>query len=274
MHREGLDWAARVGYAARGVVYLVIGGLAVLAAVGGGGQTSGSKGALQALAGAPWGAAVLVMIGIGLFGYALWRGLQSLFDADGHGHGRDAKGLAIRGGLLVSAVTHTLLGTYALSLVFAFGGGSGGGSGSQGAAAWLMQQPFGRYLVAAVALAIIGAGIAQFRKGFSRKFREHMKMSPALMAKLSPICTFGLAARGVVFLIIGGFFLYAAWTVDPGQAGGLDSALGWLRGQSYGGVLFLVVAAGLFAFGLYSLIEAGWRRVTPGGADGKVLTEG
>ena len=274
MRTEALDLAARFGYGARGMVYLVIGGLAVAAAVRAGGDAPGSKGAMEALRGAPWGTAVLVAIGVGLFAYAFWRGLQAIFDADCHG--QDAKGLAVRGALLVSAITHTLLGVYALSLVFAYGSAGSGSSesGSKGAAAWLMQQPFGRYLVAAVAVAIAGAGFAHFLKGCRGGYREHLKVSERLMKVLIPICSFGLAARGFLFLIVAGFFLYAAWTVDPDQAGGLDSALAWLRRQSYGETLFAIVAAGLFAFGLYSLIEALWRRVRPGGADGEILSQG
>jgi len=86
-------------------------------------------------------------------------------------------------------------------------------------------------------------------------------MSDRLLAMLGPFCAFGLAARGVVFLIVGSFFVYAAYTIDPDQAGGAAAALSWVRSQDYGAVLLLVIAAGLFAFGSYSVIEAIWRRI-------------
>jgi hypothetical protein len=81
------------------------------------------------------------------------------------------------------------------------------------------------------------------------------------MPFLSPVCAFGLTARGILFVIIAGFVVYAAYTVDPDQAGGLAEALRWVRTQDYGTGLFFAVAAGLLAFGAYSIIEAVWRRV-------------
>ena len=271
MQTKTLDLVARSGYAARGVVYLIIGGLAVAAAVGSG-KTVGSKGALATLSGEPWGQAVLVSIALGLFGYSLWRAVQALLDADGHGTG--AKALVIRAGLFVSAVTHVLLGVYALSLPFTLGAASGGGgSSTKGAVAWVLQQPFGIYLLFIAGICVFGAGVAQFWKGLSGKYQKRLDVDLALMTTLSPICAFGLAARGVVFMIVGGFVLYAAYTYDPDQAGGLAEALHWLRAQAYGQVLFLIVALGLFAFGAYSVIEAVWRTINVEAVPGS-LTRG
>lgn len=257
MHQKSLSAIARSGYAARGIVYLIIGGLALLAAIGGDGKTVGSKGALGTLANETAGQLVLLLIAIGLFGYAVWRGVQALLDADDHG--TDPRGLVIRSGLLISAGTHLLLSLYALSLPFTLGAGSSGGSSD--AVAWLMQHEYGHYLVGLAGIAIAGAGIAQAWKGVGGKYRKRLSMKPALMKLLAPICAFGLTARGIVFIIVGGFVVYAAYTVDPEQAGGLADALHWLRAQKYGLVLFVVVAAGLFSFGAYSLIEAIWRRI-------------
>jgi hypothetical protein len=113
---RGLALLARSGYAARGVVYLIIGGLAVVAASGQGGQTTDTHGALTSLLTQPFGKIVLAIVALGLIGYALWRVVQALADVDHHG--TDPKGLATRGGLLVSAVTHALLALFALSLTF------------------------------------------------------------------------------------------------------------------------------------------------------------
>jgi hypothetical protein len=262
MNEDKLRLLARAGYGARGVIYLIVGGLAMVAAFGTGGQSTGSRGALSFLDTTAYGAAILVAIVVGLIGYAGWRALQAIFDADRHG--KKPKGLAIRGGLLVSAVTHLILAGYAASLVFGGGdGGSGGGSGggSQGVAGWLMQQPFGRWLVLAVGLAIVGAGVAQIAKGFTKKYRKHLAMPQQRMKKLDPVCQAGLIARGIVFVIVGGFFAYAGLTVDPSEAGGVSKALGWLQAQPYGSILFGLVAVGLFAFGIYSIVEAIWRRI-------------
>ncbi len=260
MEANHVKLAARVGYASRGVVYLLVGGLAFLAAIRSGGQTTDPKGALASLTGEPLGFVMLVAIGLGLFAYAGWRAVQGLLDADRHG--TDAKGLAIRAAMCVSAVTHFSLGLYAVTLPFALGAFSnGGGDGSKDAAAWVLRQPFGRYLLALVALAILGAGVAQIRKGFTGGFRKRLAMREALLDRLSPICAFGLIARGIVFLIVGGFFAWAAWVIDPDEAGGTAAALQWLRSQPYGSWLFLVIAVGLVAFGIYGIIQAIWRRI-------------
>lgn len=257
-----IAWLARSGYAARGVVYLIVGGLAVLAALGGGGRTTDSEGALRTILQQPFGEVLLALVGLGLVGYAIWRLVQAIADPDGHG--TDARGLAIRGGLLVSAVTHSLLALFALSLIFGWGSSVGGGSGDSGAqdwTAWLLQQPFGRWLVALIGVAVIGAGIAHMIKGYRADFAKYLQMDAATLEQLSPICRFGLAARGVVFLIIGGFFVVAAWRFSSGDVVGLQGALQTLQQQPYGWILLAVMALGLCAFGVYSLIEARYRRI-------------
>jgi hypothetical protein len=188
--------------------------------------------------------------------------VQAIADPDGHG--TDARGLAIRGGLLVSAVTHSLLALFALSLIFGWGSSVGGGNGdgrAQDWTAWLLQQPFGRWLVALIGVAVIGAGIAHMIKGYRADFAKYLQMDPATLEQLSPICRFGLAARGVVFLIIGGFLVVAAWRFSSGDVVGLQGALQTLQQQPYGWILLAVMALGLCAFGVYSLIEARYRRI-------------
>ncbi|KAA0013861.1 DUF1206 domain-containing protein [Billgrantia pellis] len=259
---NALALLARWGYAARGIVYLLVGGLAALAALGQGGETTDSRGALERLMTAPWGDMLLGVICVGLVGYAIWRCVQAIKDTDRHGN--DAKGVAIRAGLLVSAVTHTLLAFFAASLLFAPGGSAGdSGGGSEGLAGWLMQQPYGRWLTGAVGLAIIGAGVAHGIKGWKTKFHRHFDMPPRTQRWAYPICRFGLVIRGLVFLLIGAFFLIAAYRMNPDQAGGLAEVFNTLRRQWFGQWLLAFVAFGLFAFGLYSLLEAVYRRVDP-----------
>ena len=188
---------------------------------------------------------------------AAWRSMQGLADADDHG--TDAKGLAIRGGLLVSAVTHTLLAVFAFSLVIGTGGGSGGGSGDW--TAKLMQAPAGRWLVAAVGIAVIGAGIAQMVKGWKETFRKYLSAGPDTMRWAAPVGRWGLIVKGVVFLIIGGFLILAAVQADPSEARGLGGALDAVRSQPFGRVLLGLVAVGLIFFAAYSAIEARFRRI-------------
>jgi hypothetical protein len=252
-----IAWVARSGYVARGVVYLIVGGLAVLAALGSGGETTDSKGALRTIIQQPFGQVLLGLVALGLVSYAVWRLVQAIADPDNHG--TDGKGLALRTGFVVSAITHSLLAFFALSLIF--GWGTGGGGGKQDWTAWLLQQPFGRWLVALVGLVVIGVGVAHMAKGYKAKFEKHLAMDRATLDRVSPVCRFGLIARGVVFLIIGGFFIVAAWRFDSGEVVGLAGALRTLEQQPYGWILLGTVALGLFAFGLYCLVEARYRRI-------------
>lgn len=259
---DAISLFARAGYASRGIVYLLIGGLAALAAFGQGGQTEGSRGALERLLTAPGGAVMLGAIAVGLLGYGAWRTIQAVKDTDHHG--LDAKGIVIRSGLLVSAVTHVLLAVFAANLIFHFAASSGdSGGGSQGMASWLMTLPYGQWIVGAVGLAFIGAGIAHGIKGWKAKFDRHFDMPASTQQWAYPICRFGLATRGLVFVLVGSFFIIAAYQFNPDEAGGLAEVFSTLRSQLFGKWLLAFVAIGLFAFGIYSLLEAVYRRVNP-----------
>lgn len=261
-HRDAIIILARAGYGARGVVYLLVGGLAALAAFGQGGQTTDSRGALERIMLAPLGDVLLGIMVVGLLGFALWRGIQAIKDTDHHGI--EAKGIVIRAALLISAITHTMLAFFAVSLIVTLGSSSGGsGSGSKGVATWLMSQTFGRWLVAAVGVALVGAGAAHVIKAIKTQFDRHFNMPTQFQYWAYPICRFGLIIRGLVFVIVGGFFIMAAYQLEPGEAGGLAEVFSTLRGQAFGQVLLVLVASGLFAFGIYSLLEAVYRRIHP-----------
>lgn len=253
-------WIARIGYAARGVAYVLVGGLALLAAIGRGGRTTGTQGALRSLIDEPFGQTLLVLLAIGLFAYALWRAVQAIFDADGHGTA--AKGIAVRVGLGVSAITHTFLAVYAVGIAFGWGfGGSGGGGGAASWSARALRWSGGRWLLGLVGVAIVGAGIAQFVKGWKEKYRRYLAMDWPKMRWANPVCKAGLIARGIVFGLIGVFVIVAAAQAQPSEARGLGGTLRTIQGQAYGQILLALTALGLIAFGIYSMIEAKYRRI-------------
>lgn len=251
---------AKLGYGARGLVYVIIGGLAVLQAAGQGGKTSDSKGAIQEILSAPGGVFILWILAVGLVGYSAWRLCQSLLDADNHG--RDLKAITIRGGLFVSAITHLLLAYYAASVATSLVGSSGGsGSSSESAVAQMLGWPGGQFIVGAVGLAIIGAGVAHGIKAVREKYKKHFDVDPDTMSKLNGICKIGLVARGIAFVIIGGMILAAAITQNPDQAGGLKEVLNEVSQQAFGPFLLGALALGLMMFGVYSMIEMLYREI-------------
>jgi hypothetical protein len=201
---------------------------------------------------------MLGLVAVGLLGFALWRLIQAALDPDRHG--RSSKGLAIRLAHAVSAATHLALAGAALGLSLGHGAGSEDAAARDWTAA-VLAQPFGRSLVVALGAAVAAAGIAMLRKGATASFERKLDLPQDLRRWAVPLSRFGLVARGVVFVMIGGFLALAAWRSDPSEARGLGGALAELQAQPYGWALLLVVALGLFAFGGYCLLEAVFRRI-------------
>ena len=248
------EWGARIGYAARGSIYVIIGCLAISAAFLGGSETPGSKGAIQSLLGEPFGKILITLLILGLVCYSAWRATQAITDTDDHG--LDAKGIAVRGGLLTSSITHLLLAIWAATLLF-----SGNESSDSGSNYGLYSTTWGRWVLVFAGIRILGAGVAHLIKGWKAGFEKYMEIPPAHQSWMNPLCRFGLVSRGFVYLIIGGFVASSAWVARDGQVKGVGDALSWLQQQSYGGILLGVVAVGLLAFGIYSLLEALYRRI-------------
>lgn len=254
-HHLRFEMLAKSGYVARGVVFLLIAGLALFSGVAGG--EADSKSALTSLLQQPFGRIWVGLVGLGLLGFVAWRLAQSIADSDGHGS--DTKARVIRAALLGSAVTYVGLAVYALGHAVGLGSGSGE-SGEKGLAQWIMSQPFGAYLAIAVGVGFIVGGVVTAAKGVMRKFEKYLRI-PEDKKALTWICIYGLVARGVVFAVTGILFAYAGMTVDPDQAGSMSDALQWLRSLPFGSVIYVVIAAGLAAFGIYNLVEARYRIV-------------
>ncbi|OJF98197.1 hypothetical protein AX761_12640 [Rhizobium sp. 58] len=258
-NHSAFQWLARAGYAARGIVYVLVAGLALLSSFGGG--KPDSKSALQVVLQQPLGRIWLGVIAIGLLGFIAWRLAQTFANADGHPS--TLKGFGIRFGMLISAVVHCSLALYAANLALGVGSQDGTSSGEAELSASLIAQPFGRYLLASVGFAVVGAGIAQIIKGASHGYRKYLDIPSTAGTAINFICVYGLTARGLVFAISGVFFLYASYAVNPDQAGGLSDAMAWVRQLPFGALLYSAVAIGLLAFGLYGFVEAAYRRINP-----------
>jgi hypothetical protein len=262
--REASPWIeglGRFGYAAKGVVYLVIGVLAVQAALGKGGGTTDQRGALAQIAAAPFGQILLVLLTVGLIGYAVWRFVQAAKDTEGKGS--EPKGLLARAGYAGVGVLYLGLAFSALRLLL----GSGGTGGQQQAQDWtarLLGQPMGAWLVGLAGVAVIANGVFQLYRAYSARFREKLRtieMDPRQVDWVTRVGRAGYAARGVAFGLIGLFLVQAARYREPGEVRGLDGALAALAEQPSGPELMALVAAGLAAYGIFALIEARYRRM-------------
>ncbi len=253
---------ARFGYAAKGVVYIVIGALAALAAFTGGGRKTDSRGAFEEILSQSYGKLLLGAIAVGMAAYAIWRIVQAVKDTENKGS--DAKGIARRIGYAAIGVIHIGLAYSAAQLIFGSGGESRGDAASKEWTATLLAQPFGRWLVGAVGLGFIAFAVSQFYKAYTAKFREKLKTNE-MDEKTQTFATrsgqAGLSARGVVFGIIGVFLIQAALHSNAGEARGLSGALHALEQQSYGQWVLGIVALGLVAYGFYMLVLARYRRI-------------
>ncbi|HKI02738.1 MAG TPA: DUF1206 domain-containing protein [Thermoanaerobaculia bacterium] len=261
LNNPWVERLARLGYAARGVVYALVGILAMQTAFGHrGNQETDTRSALEMVA--EQSRALLWLLALGLFGYALWRVIQGVMDPENKGS--DPKGLAKRAGMVMSGLIYGGLALAAVRMANGAGSGSGGGGGSQGWTAELMTKPFGRWLVALIGIGIIIGGFSQIWQGWTEKFRKHLKMQEmdANEQKLAlHTGKLGLIARGIVFLLSGWFVVQATLRFNPSEARGLAGALDTLARQPSGPWLLAFVALGLIAFGAYSLLLARYRRI-------------
>jgi hypothetical protein len=257
---DGFEWGARAGLVARGVVYGIIGILALKLAFGDGGDATNQQGALQTIAQGPFGKVLLAIVAAGLFGYAAWRLIRAAL-----GHGPEASDdTKDRVAGAVSGVVYAALCVTALSILTGSGSGGGAGNNPDQATGGVLDWPAGQVLVVIAGLAFIGVAVDQARKGLKKKFLEDSKtgeMSHRMRSTFTALGVSGHVARAVVFALIGWFLVRAALEYDPDKAVGLDGALAKLGQSQYGPVVLGVVAAGLICFAVYSVFDARYRKV-------------
>jgi hypothetical protein len=252
------EWLSRAGFLARGAIYGIIGVLAFKLAVGAGGKTTNQQGALKTIAQQPFGKLLLILVAIGLGGYALWRFIRAAL-----GHGRESSDSSFdRVAALASGLVYAGMCVIAVKLLL--GGGAGSSGNPHKAAAGVFGWPAGTWLVGIAGAIMVGVGLYQGYRGLSKDFLKDSKteqMTPAVRVWITRLGVFGHLARMVVFGLVGIFLIKAARDFNAKAAIGLDGALAKLIHHSYGPVLLGIVASGLIAFALYSLSDARYRRI-------------
>ena len=259
-----LKWLARLGFAAKGFVYITVGVLAVQAAMGDGGSTTDQRGAMRTILHQPFGRTMLMIGGVGLLGFALWRLIQSLLDPE-HEHGTRPKEIVRRIGRFVSGVVYGGLGVAAWEMVLRGGGSSGGGGErTQDWTATLLRQPAGAWLLLGVGAIVLGIGGWHIYRAWKVKLGDKLMLDKWGARMRTWIIRFGrvgYAARGIIFCVIGAFLIVAARHHNPSDAKGVGGALQHLAGLSYGWVILGATALGLIAYGVFQLVEARYRRI-------------
>ncbi|GAA1108253.1 DUF1206 domain-containing protein [Kribbella jejuensis] len=233
--------AITVGLIAYGLVYLLIALIAVQLAFGHAQQEATQQGALEELAGTPFGHLLLWIVAIGLFALVIWRVLELVW-----GHLKLQKKLSSIG----RGIVYLVLGISAVKVANGAGASSSGTQRTMSAR--VMEHPAGRVLIVAIGVAIIAIACYQLYKAYSKNFTEDLAGGISDVTIL--LGRIGYAAKGIAFLVMGVMFGWAAISYDPQKAGGLDTALHTIKDQPFGTVLLAVLAAGIACFGLYCFI--------------------
>jgi hypothetical protein len=253
---------ARLGLVVRGVLYLLMGILALQIAFGSGGEEADSSGAIQTLAAEPGGEVLLWLIVVGLAGLTLWRLAEAAFGASGpDGHKASERLMS-----LGRAFVYGFL--FVTTLLFTLGAGDQKSTDSRSrdlTAQAMHDVPGGRWLILLAGLALIGgAAWIAWKAVAHRDFLKRLDVTGSAREVVEKLGVIGYAARSAVYIGIGVFLAYAALAFDPGKAKGIDGTLREFAGTPAGPWLLAAVALGLVVFGVYSCCEARWRRVTPG----------
>jgi hypothetical protein len=256
---RAFELLSRAGFVARGLIYAIIGVLALKLAFGQGGKLTDQSGALHTVAKQPFGQFLLTLVAIGLGGYSLWRLVRA---AIGHGPEGSDTGFE-RVAALASGIAYGVFCAIAVGILLGAGGG-GSSSSPEKATAGVFGWPAGTWIVGLAGGVMVGVAFYQGYRGITKKFLRDSKveeMEPRVRKWISRLGTVGHLARMVVFGLVGVFLIKAAIDFNPSKAVGLDGALAKIVHQSYGPFLLGVVAAGLIAFALYSLSDARYRKI-------------
>ncbi|WP_395946006.1 DUF1206 domain-containing protein [Brevundimonas sp.] len=263
-----IEGAARVGYGARGFVYLSAGALTLLAAVDLIGAAAGTGGAAGWLAEQPFGRVWLALLGLGLWAFVGWRLLQAVFDADHEG--ADLKGWATRAGQAASGVFYGLLAAGVFEYLDEVGEATSQAADraesiaeNQEKAALILGLPFGGLLLIAAGLVVLGVGAGNIVRAFRDDFEAALACPRAFCGTATALARIGYGARGFAYLPLGVFVVLAGLHARSGEVTTTAAALEALEAQPGGSWILGLTAAGLMAFGAFAFVEARWRRIRP-----------
>ena len=254
---SALEWLARAGFLVKGVLYLVVGALALQVAVRLGGRVTGTRGALTTVLAQPFGRTLLLVAALGLFGYAAWRLLQGLLDPDRLGS--DWRGLAIRVSFVARGVVHAAIGLQAFRLYRGLSASSG--TSERELATEAFEWPLGDWLVVLAGLGLIGFAVQQVYAAITRRLERDLDVAEMRREAgewAVGLSRFGMALRAIVFALLGWGIVVAGWFRDPSEVGTTASSLRILAAQpgGLGRWLLGVTAAGFVAYGFYQIIHA------------------
>lgn len=256
-HGGWIEKAARIGYVARGAVFLIIGTFAFKASYSAG-RAMGSKDAVQFVFGSVGGIVLLSVLVVALAAFAAWRLLQAVRDVDNHGTG--AKGMAVRAGLVGSALSYAALAVFAGTLAVGVGS-SGGGGASKEVVARAFEAGWGEALTWLVCALLVAVGIAHLAKGATAGFTKFVQIPSESRRWLVPVCQFGLIARGLTFLLLAYLIATGVASLEDNQMPGLGTALEAMSRWNFGWAFLAGTGLGLIAFGIYALTEAKYRHI-------------
>lgn len=255
-----VEVAARAGYTAKGVVYAVVGILAVKPALGAGGDPEGGRGVLRIIGEGPFGRVLLALLALGLVGYVVWRLVQGVLDPEGEARRQGAvKGLFVRGGHLASAATHGGLAFLAVRTLLGMGPGSG--SATRAHLTTVMTEPGGRWLVGGAGLALVGWGLLQIVQALRNRLATRIRsfhLRPIRERRARRIARFGISARGAAFGFMGGYLLLAAIRYDPSRARALDAVLESLSDHPR---VLATLGLGLVGYAAFQWMKARYRLI-------------
>jgi hypothetical protein len=255
-----MTWLAKAGFAARGVMYVLIGIIAIQIAVEGSRRQADRAGAVRLVSHTVFGSIALWLLVVGFAGMTLWRLSEAIWGGNGPDGGKATKRLAsLARAVLYAVATYGIL-KYALGV----GQPTSSDKQSQDLTATALRHTGGQVLVIIAGVVVVGAGLYVMYRAFKLKFLKHLQLgsaSPGMRKTVTRLGQIGGIARGTVFATIGVFLIIAGKDASAKQAKGIDSALRALSHTPLGPVLLVVVALGLATFGVYSWCEARWRMV-------------